>query len=656
MPNVNRGGAKTSLDPYEVKRANFKYSYPEGLNLKPFSLKHDKLRDMVVDRATESRQVMTARFKEWRKIDMSMTGYITADDAELKVQADDPRKPIAIVVPTSYANHQVLLTYHTAALLSEMIFKYEGIGPEDIAKAIIMEHLIDIQARRSKMLLNLHTMASDAYKYNIGICALEWIVKKSGGRKVVRSIEADLLTRASTVEESLPGRVLYEGNRLLSIDPYEYLPDPHFEAHDVQSMENVGWIYRTNYFKLLKEEQANPGDYFNVRFIEFMDGTSQLYREGRDERSKKTKLDRKSDSTIFAKPVDVLVQLVDLIPSQWDLGQGEFPETWLFKIAGDELIIDAGPIQLEHGMKPVVACSPDFDGHSVISTSRMELGQPLQHAINWLYNSHITNVRKAVNNMLVVDPGLANFNDVTDTRAGAVIRMRKSVWGLGRIKDAVMQLPINDVTRNNMNDVSALMNIDDRVSGAQDAVSGLISQKKERISSFESRQAATSAISRLEKDSRIMYVQAYYDLAYMMAFHTIQLMEEDTYVNITGRLLQDLPKEYNVDRERVAVKSELFNNFRFDVIPHDGSIPGSHGDPVALNQFFATITRDPSIAQAFDIIKLTKVIGRELGIKNVDDFVNKGGGAVLPDEVVDEQANAGNLVSIPELGGANGGV
>ena len=148
-------------------------------------------------------------------------------------------------------------------------------------------------------------------------------------------------------------------------------------------------------------------------------------------------------------------------------------------------------------MKPVRVVGQDFDGHSISPVSRMEMDYPIQHGINWMYNNHVTNMRKAVNNMLVVDPGLANYNDVTDTRTGAVIRMRKAVWGLGRIKDAVMQLPINDVTRGNIADAAWLMDVEDRVTAAQDSVSGAISQKKERVSSFESRQAAQSSVSRL---------------------------------------------------------------------------------------------------------------------------------------------------------------
>lgn len=595
---------------------------------------------------------MQRRYATWRTIDRSMTAFMPISEAEQRVKDDDARKPVSIVVPTSYANLQVLLTYHMSALLEEPIFKYDGIGPEDIPKAILMEHLVNVQAKRSKMVLDLHTMGADAYKYGFGVVHCGWEKRVTRRNRSQRSIESQLLSETSSEPEFVE-RVLFEGNVLRAIDPYNFLPDVNFQVHEVQRMEFVGWFDRTSYYNLLKDEFQNKGEMFNARYVDLLDGQSTFtLPDGAARQNEKTRIDKQSSASTYAKPVDVVSMFVDLIPSQWELGSSDYPETWFFRLAGDEVLLEAGPIELDHGMKPLAVMSPDFDGHSALSVSRMEIDNPMQEAINWLYNSHITNLRKAVNNMLVVDPGLANYNDVIDTKEGAVIRMRRPFWGMGRVRDAVAQLPINDVTRANLQDIQILMGFEDRVTGAQEPISGALSQKKERVSASESRQAALASVSRLEKDARISWVQAYQDLSYMMAYHNIQLLDNKTFVKLNEGVVEQLRNEFGeffnktIQNGRAEVDPTIFENFQFDVIPSDGTIPGSHSDPSSLVQFYQIIAGNPEVSAQFDIVRITRSIARRLNIKEVDAFSRNMQATVLPDQQVAEGVSNGGLTNV----------
>ena len=72
------------------------YKYPEGLDLRPGSQQHQDLLGKIMERARASKNVMSSRYPEWKKVDETLDGYIAADAAEAKVQADDSRKPISI--------------------------------------------------------------------------------------------------------------------------------------------------------------------------------------------------------------------------------------------------------------------------------------------------------------------------------------------------------------------------------------------------------------------------------------------------------------------------------------------------------------------------------------------------------------------------------
>ncbi len=652
MPVTIRGGFSKTLDLGAVKAANFDYTYPFDINLKPGEPEHDRLRDMVLDRAVESHNVMHKRFPSWREIDRSMTAFIDIDDDEKAVLTKDNREPVSIVVPTMYANLQVLLTYTVASLLSENPFKYEGVAGEDVPKAILMEHHIEQQFKNSKMILPLHTLSADGYKYGMGIVVPEFVTKVSPNIRSFEVVDEGLFSKQFVTPSTFTNRILFEGNEIRVIDPYKFLPDVNYPSHEVEKMEYVGWAERASWMSLLKTEKLDQS-YFNMRYLKFVDGRSDLFDDDDTNRDDKTEISTDFENTIYSKPIDYITMFIDLIPSDWGLGAVDDPELWLFRIAGDQVIISAEPVNLLHGMKPVRVVGQDFDGHSISPVSRMEMDYPIQHGINWMYNNHVTNMRKAVNNMLVVDPGLANYNDVTDTRTGAVIRMRKAVWGLGRIKDAVMQLPINDVTRGNIADAAWLMDVEDRVTAAQDSVSGAISQKKERVSSFESRQAAQSSVSRLVKDSKITFAQVYQDLAFMLAMNTVQFMSEDTFVKISGRLPADIEEEFKLNdpknRQRVKVSREMFEDFRFNVMVQDGTIPGSHNDPQSLIQFYQILTSNPDLLQKFDIVKITKAIARTLDIK--EDFSRRINASVQPNAAVQQQVQSGQLQPV---GGGNG--
>ena len=87
-------------------------------------------------------------------------------------------------------------------------------------------------------------------------------------------------------------------------------------------------------------------------------------------------------------------------------------DLWLFGVTGDQIVTSCNRMVLNHGKKPIVAAAADYDGYSITPVSRIETIFGLQTVLNWYFNSHVTNVRKAINDMLIVDPGLINVKDL----------------------------------------------------------------------------------------------------------------------------------------------------------------------------------------------------------------------------------------------------
>jgi len=257
------------IDMGNVEKFDYKYDYPEGMNLKPGEELHQRLLSRLLRYGWEAAKVQSSRRPAWDEINKTLTGYISLSDKEMLVKKKDPRKPVSIVFPYSYAILETLVSYLVAAFFPNPMFRYEGASPEDVAGAILMEKVIDLQCARNKVALNLHTMFRDACAYGFGAVAPYWLTRtgKKRTREAAGFYDGDgNFNETNSVRTLREDVIIFEGNAVTNIDPYNYLPDPNYSIHDVQKGEYVGWLDRSNYMDLLSEEQDDP-TLFNVRYL-----------------------------------------------------------------------------------------------------------------------------------------------------------------------------------------------------------------------------------------------------------------------------------------------------------------------------------------------------------------------------------------------------
>lgn len=644
MPNIlnpNNQGDQTQKDKKKGQQAlisaDFDYSYPNDLSLKPGSEQHRNIKDRLLQRANESHRVMSKRYSEWERIDKTLRVYVPPEADEKE------EKSYEIVVPESHATLDILLTYMSSAFLQDKIWTYDGVSPNDALGAMLMTHVVDHQANRFKAGLALHTQWRDAFSYGFGVCVPHWEREMGHTTELdergVMSEENNLFLLTDVERRRSEYKLLYEGNKLKNIDPYTFLPDPNVAIQDIQDAEFVGWIERTNRMQLLNRDRDDGDNVFNAKYLKFIDGRSNIQHATGHGRSNR----RQGEEYIQTNnPVDVLWMYVTLIPADWGLGGGEYPEEWLFGLAGDEVIVTAQPLGLDHGKKPISVCAPDYDGYSINPISRLGVLQDMQTLIDFLYTSHVQNIRKSVNDMLVIDPSLVNYYDVANPKPGKIIRMRRAGFGRGVIDQSFKQLKVDDITRQHIADAGNLSGIMQKVSAANENVGGGFPHRTTRISANEAQGARMGSLSRLEKAAKIISMQSMQPLGYLIAAQTQQLMEEDTYIKIAGDYADKLKQDFGIEptNDRVRV-SPLDLIARYDVKATDGTIPGSE-DAQTWSQLFQILSQsDPAIAQQFNMVGIFKHIARQLGAKNVDNFEVTA--RTMPDEQVAQQEQRGNL-------------
>jgi len=210
-----------------------------------------------------------------------------------------------------------------------------------------------------------------------------------------------------------------------------------------------------------------------------------------------------------------------------------------------------------------------------------------------------------------------------------------------------MQLGIVDITRTNISDVQFVFSLMRETFGINPPTTGSGRRGGERVTATEINSDQFAAFSRLEKNAKLSAIQAMYDIGYLFAAHSIQFAEQTGFVDVVGRYEEELQAEYKgeIKNGKVPFSPERLN-VDFDVLPHDGTIPGNT-DTQSWIQMFQVLMANPVLAQKFDIVRVFRHIARGLGAKNVRDFEVK----VVPNEQVAQQAQAGNIIPFEQFQG-----
>ncbi|MEM4345842.1 MAG: hypothetical protein QXI02_02990 [Candidatus Caldarchaeum sp.] len=629
MPLLIQSGPQSFGEVEKTKNLKnfYRDRYPDGVDLSPDSEVHRLVLREVLARAQLARSFVERRFDSWKEIDKVLVAYrdLTAEEEEVKRENKD--KPVGIVVPITFAVRETLLTYLASRFLIPPIFRYRGVEGRDPITAAKMEILVDVQRSRSKMELALYSMWEDALAYGIGVASPQW-------------------KRLYGVGGSLEGpRVLWEGNVLEHLSPYDILPDPNRSTNDIQSSEFFGSIKRTSLYALLSEERVDR-KLFNCRYLWHTNRLTLLA----------SRPEQQFTESSGMTPVDVIQLAVVIIPKEWKLGDSEYPEKWVFWVAGDSVIIRAEPLGLFYDEYPIVVCAPLFDNYSMTPISLLERIQGLQTFADWMINAYAINVRKVLGLSLVVDPQAINMEDVRSDSIVKVIRLNKAFWGRGRVADYIHQLQVDNVTAENIPGISFLMDIVQRVTGASDIVQGIVRTSGERRSATEAQAAVAAATSRLQKLARIISIQTHQDIARMFAYNNQQFLSRELRLKILGDWGRRLNLEYGLnipEGGELVISPDDFVPFDYNLIPYDASVP-SEENAEAWVQLVSPLLARPEAAMALglDMRRVFLHIARVLGAKDVYDFIQQqtapASVAVRPDEEVVRGAERGDLVPLEE--------
>jgi len=577
---------------------------------------HDDLLDWCKEKVSESRAVMSERYEEWDASHAAFRARVdkTRDD----LAAEKRKEPTRQAIPLTFAQVETFVSFlMTLYLQRERLFELVPTGEEDADAAALAEATIARDLRDNVFEMKLYKFLLNVAKYGIGVMKVTWEEKFE---EVERVEEADPVSIAGqeigtaepvTVVERIKVRA---GNKIETISPYSFFPDPNFPLSQMQEGEFVASEIVMTRQSLIDMELRD--EVVGVEHIERLPKTVD-YGDRRVLRLQKNEDIQRTPDKEGTGPVIITEVQATLIPSKFliekePLGTQDYPVKYKIWYANDNRIISIEPLAQPHGQYSYVVGEFTPDDEEMVSSSLSDNIKPLQDTASWLISSHVANVRKVINNQLIVDGSAIEVSDLLERKN--VVRLRNSAQGTD-ISRAVKQLEVRDVTGAHMGDAKQMYDLAQIVSGISDNAMGQFSPG--RRSALEARNVNAGAAMRLKMHGMLLFRGALEPMARMMLKNLKQWLDVETFVEVRGELSD--PSEYA--RFKTVTGRSLMGSYDFEVF--DGTLPSERGAQAqALQEFLQFLGANPeSIAfLGYDPREIMKEWLMLRGIRNPERF------------------------------------
>lgn len=619
--------------------------------LKPGTDLADVLVAYLKTRLEMSERKMSRFYARWRAREKQLQAYLDLPryEQQLKEMNDSGAPPVitALTIPYSYATISTICTYLTHAFTGRkplfQVGSNSGVGARNAENVATM---LQYQAETRLMIRRWMQFFKDSETYGVGTMKCVWELETRMRTTVSKSAMGEYIRRREP-------KVTYEGNDLDSIDPFLFFPDPRvpmseapFRAefifwrdfigpHEVaQGIDDYGYKWTENLGALPENISGSAG--VSARSIN-ASGESQP-GQARDTRDGSLPYVQRDECTIWIVPS----KIKDTKGKA--LGEGTKPEMWIFTLLNKKRIVRAEPFNYDHGMHPIVTMEPQSVGYGFGHMSTADYLAPLQDAASWFLNSHIYNVRSALNNMLVVNPAMVEMKDLASPKPGKVIRLKRSAMGQD-VRQAIFQLNITDLTRSHVDDLQNIVRLGDMLSAVNDNLRG-IQDAGGRKTATEIRTSGEAGASRLASQARFYSAQAFSPLGSQMCINSQQFLNREYEIRVLG------PEP---DKSIMIGPDMIVGDYYFPI--HDGTLPM---DKVALvdiwKEILMGVAQDPELRQSYSLDRIFEWVAELGGAKNIQSFKRINGVGqppALAPTIADPNADptnsiqAGNSVPLP---------
>lgn len=429
-----------------------------------------------------SRNTMSQYYPIWDRNDRVYRGERMMDDQDKKaVRRNEPAK---VFVPLTHTQVQTFVSFATTLLTQrEYFYELDGAGTEDVKPAKLAQAVLqrDLEYNKFEGIL-LPQFLTDVARFGLGIFKTQWTRDVVPVRQEIP--DPKWVPNPALPTQTTPPMISvwtektkYLGNKLEVVSPYRWFPDTRIPLTRYRDGEFCA--DENDYSRSKLREMEKQGLVVGVSEIPMMASDTTTDRGTTDSF---TGTQTQYDPTIGARDAAhyVLITEVEirLNPSQTFIAPGVAidPEIdadviVLVWIANDGRIIRIeGDMGYDHNDFLHDAAQFFNDQNRLINAGIAELLGPMQDIMDWLMNARVSNVRKSVQNFMVVDPRNIEMQDLKDRNP--VLRLKSTVPEGMSIDSYIKQLSVTDVTTGHINDMGVIGTFSQQSTGLNDNLMG----------------------------------------------------------------------------------------------------------------------------------------------------------------------------------------
>jgi hypothetical protein len=568
-----------------------------------------------------SRDTMCPYYPIWDRNDMVYRGERRLDEADRKALGRG--EPAKVIVPLSYSQVQTFVAFCSMLYTQrDYFYEMEGSGAEDEKAAQLGQAVVerDLEHNKFKGIL-LTQWLTDIGRFGIGILKSSWAPETCP--QVVQVPDPAYVPQPGLPMPVQPPMIdqvqevtKYLGNKIVSVSPYRWFPDTRLPITRYREGEFCADEVELSRAELEKMQERGEVEGLS----EVPNVTADMLENRRPVAVSGANLI--TDPNLSKRFIIITEVQIRLNPAKTEIADGVFldPEmdyevVYIVWLANDSRIIKIEDGGYEHNEFTHDAAQFFNDQNRLINFGLSELLAPSQDVLDWLMNARITNVRKVIQNQLVVDPRYVEMQDLI--ARNPVLRLKSTATGL-TIDSYIKQLNVVDVTTGHLQDMANVAGFAKEASGISENLLGQFASG--RRSAREASAVNSNAAARLVVIAQGLWEGGLLPLGKKLIANIRQGLDVDQLVRVVG-LTKVQEDPMSVQAFLPVNRSMLLGNYDFKVF--NATLPSQRAqDAAGLQELLMALAKDSRLVMVFGIdpkLLLLKILELR-NIQNVEQY------------------------------------
>lgn len=520
---------------------------------------HANLLNYLQQRLLLGMRQRDSRIDRLKEIDKNVAGWMQLDEEDRKRRREQERtgnpQAVKMRLPLAWVHLDDMMTYFATTFAPTRGMFYATGNPDDQNGAKQIVTLMNNHATYAGYFREVMQGIYALLKYNVGGFHVEW--SKDQGPKIVKNANG---------QDTLDTQLMWQGNKMHSVDLYNFLSDPNVLMHRLHCDGEFGSTVKMRSYYWLQNAAAN-GVYFNCEeALNTFSGTSpsKYYREpaiyASFDQDKSGGSNWKAilagyDYGFAGGGFELATLHIKLNPTEWGLipgtkvqqSQRSRYETWRFTVLNDQYIIDATYMNNIHGWLPYLMGVFNDDSMHLSQKSIAEILEPLSDFSSFLMNTHIKATRKKIWGRTFYDPSAVDLSAIPPGEVAANIPLKPAAQGRD-IRTIIMNDESTDQSQQTIQDLKGVMDVINQFFPTQSLPSQIASIDRAVDSQVSA--VMNGANRRQAKAARTMDETVFRNVRTVMYYNIIQYQPDNSDVTdyFTGKNITiDLSQIRNTD-------------------------------------------------------------------------------------------------------------